>query len=44
MEHLFALISGFGPWNWFFLVIMLVINYVGLNLIFGAVENGQTFE
>ena len=25
MEHLAALFSGFGPWNWFFLVVALFI-------------------
>jgi membrane protein implicated in regulation of membrane protease activity len=25
MEHLAALFSGFGPWNWFFLVVVLFL-------------------
>jgi inner membrane protein len=25
MEHLFALFWGFGPWNWFFLVVALFV-------------------
>src|SRR2546425_5338048 len=25
MEHLVALFSGFGPWNWFFLVVALFL-------------------